>query len=99
MVGPWQAVWIACRTLTDINIILLQVPNRGSSANLVCMQPAPANPSILKRFRVLIADDSAAIQQSLSGLISRLNQVEIVGRARTGGETLELIRKLKPDAI
>jgi DNA-binding NarL/FixJ family response regulator len=32
-------------------------------------------------------------------LISRLNNVEIVGLARTGSEALELIRTLKPDAV
>jgi YesN/AraC family two-component response regulator len=52
-----------------------------------------------KRFCVLIADDSEAIRQSLSALISRVNNVEIVGLARTGSEALELIRTLKPDAV
>ena len=52
-----------------------------------------------RRFRVLIADDSAAIRQSLSALISRLKNVEIVGLAQTGVEALDLIRKLRPDAV
>ncbi len=50
-------------------------------------------------FRVLIADDSAAIRRSLSALISRLKGVEIVGLARTGIEALEMVRALKPDAL
>jgi YesN/AraC family two-component response regulator len=50
-----------------------------------------------KRLRVLIADDTAAIRDSMSNLIARLRDVEIVGLAQTGTEALEMIRKLKPD--
>ncbi|MDB6121512.1 MAG: hypothetical protein JWQ71_505 [Pedosphaera sp.] len=50
-----------------------------------------------QRLRVLMADDSAAIRDSLSALISRLPGIEIVGAATTGLEALDLIRKLKPD--
>lgn len=49
--------------------------------------------------RVLIADDSSVVRQSLSALISRLSGVEIVGHAGTGDEALELLRSLKPDAV
>jgi YesN/AraC family two-component response regulator len=45
----------------------------------------------------LIADDTAAIRNSMSNLISRLPDVEIVGLAQTGTEALEKIRELKPD--
>jgi YesN/AraC family two-component response regulator len=50
-----------------------------------------------KRLRVLIADDTAAIRESMSNLVSRLKDVEIVGVAQTGLEALEKIRALKPD--
>lgn len=63
------------------------------------MTRAVANLSSPRLFRVLIADDSTAIRQSLSALISRLKNVEIVGLARNGSEALELIRNLKPDAV
>jgi len=49
-----------------------------------------------KRLRVLIADDTAAIRDSMSNLISRLADVEIVGQAQTGTQALELMRSLKP---
>ncbi|EEF57195.1 response regulator transcription factor [Pedosphaera parvula] len=52
-----------------------------------------------KRLRVLVADDSAAIRDSLSSLISRLSDVEIVGLARTGLEAYELIQSLNPDVV
>jgi two-component system response regulator YesN len=50
-----------------------------------------------KRLRVLIADDTATIRESMSSLIMRLQDVEIVGLAQTGTEALEMIRTLKPD--
>src|SRR3954454_11975738 len=52
-----------------------------------------------KRLRVLVADDSAAIRDSLSALISRLSDVEIIGLAKTGSEAYELIKSLKPDVV
>lgn len=52
-----------------------------------------------KRLRLLIADDSEAIRIALSGLIARLDDVEIVGLARGGVEALEMIRRLRPDAM
>ncbi|MDB6110696.1 MAG: hypothetical protein JWR69_2446 [Pedosphaera sp.] len=58
-----------------------------------------ATNSALKRTRLLIADDSAAIRSSLAALISRLPGVEIVGLAQTGAEALKLVRALKPDVV
>lgn len=52
-----------------------------------------------RRLRVLIADDSEAIRTALSGLIARLEDVEIVGLAGSGREALEMIRKLEPHAM
>jgi DNA-binding NarL/FixJ family response regulator len=46
--------------------------------------------------RVVIADDTAAIRESMSNLISRLADVEIVGQAHTGTQALQMIRTLKP---
>ncbi len=56
-----------------------------------------ATKALRKQLRVLIADDTAAIRDSMSNLISRLPDVEIVGQATTGTEALEKIRALKPD--
>lgn len=64
------------------------------------MQIAPAATGAdASSIRVLIADDSNVVRQSLSALISRLRGIEIVGYARTGIEAMELIRSLKPDAV
>ena len=46
-----------------------------------------------KRLRVLIADDTAAIRESLSALVKRLEDVEIIGLAEAGrGNQLASIR-------
>jgi DNA-binding NarL/FixJ family response regulator len=50
-----------------------------------------------KKVRVLIADDTANIRESLSALISHLEGIEIVGLAETGTQALEMFRTLKPD--
>lgn len=52
-----------------------------------------------KRLRVVIADDTKAIRSSLSALISRIRDVEIIGLAETGAEALDLARTLKPDIM
>jgi YesN/AraC family two-component response regulator len=59
-------------------------------------EPGPVRQADRKQLRVLIADDTAAIRDSMSNLISRLRDVEIVGQAQTGTQALELIRTLKP---
>jgi YesN/AraC family two-component response regulator len=45
----------------------------------------------------LIADDTPTIREGMSNLISRLEDVEIVGLARTGTQALEMMRSLSPD--
>ena len=55
------------------------------------------NSSGRKRLKVLIADDTPAICSSMSSLVARLPDVEIVGTAQTGLEALEKIRALNPD--
>lgn len=49
-----------------------------------------------KQLRVLIADDTPTIREGMSNLISRLEDVEIVGLAKTGTQALEMIRTLRP---
>ena len=47
----------------------------------------------------MIADDSAAIRASLSGLFTRLPGVELVGIAHNGLQALEMIRLFRPDVV
>lgn len=72
-----------------------------STASDLLSKLVPVNEAVnntaRRRLRVLIADDTAAIRDSLSALIARLDGVEIVGLAETGSQALELIRSLQPD--
>ena len=47
--------------------------------------------------RVLLADDSELILDTLHEILSAFNQVEIVASCTSGTETLEALRILKPD--
>ncbi|MGV9775075.1 response regulator [Streptosporangium sp. NPDC003464] len=49
--------------------------------------------------RVLIADDQALIRIGLRVLIETEDDVEVVGEATDGKETLELARRLRPDVV
>jgi len=49
--------------------------------------------------RLFIADDSDVLRDSLSQMISEIEEVEIVGQAADANSALEAIEKLKPDAV
>lgn len=49
---------------------------------------------------LVLADDHALVREALRGLLeSKLPEVEIVGEASTGVETLELCREFQPDVL
>jgi len=49
--------------------------------------------------RVLIADDHALFRQGLRSLLETIDDIEIVGEAEDGHETVEMADSLKPDLI
>ena len=51
------------------------------------------------RVRVLIADDSAFMRKVLQSIFSADPQLEVVGEARDGRETVALSEQLRPDVI
>lgn len=53
----------------------------------------------MRKLRVLIADDSTAVRQSLARLLDEIENVEIVGQAQDGTEALAAIRRLKPEIV
>jgi two-component system chemotaxis response regulator CheB len=55
----------------------------------------PAGPAI----RVLVADDSAFMRTALTRMIQSDPQMQVVGAARDGLETLRLIAELDPDVV
>ena len=52
-----------------------------------------------KPIRVLIADDHLLFTEALEAILSGDPRIEVAGRARDGGEAVELTRKLEPDLI
>ena len=52
-----------------------------------------------KTIRLVVADDSPSVVKVLTDGISSDPQIEIVGVARDGIETIELVGKLKPDVV
>jgi DNA-binding NarL/FixJ family response regulator len=49
--------------------------------------------------RVVIADDHLLFTEALEAILSGDKRIEVVGRARDGGEAVELTQKLEPDLI
>ena len=50
-----------------------------------------------KKLRVLIADDSANLRESLARLVCSLENLELVAEAGDGSEALEAVRLIQPD--
>ena len=63
----------------------------------------PTNPNadsaLAKRIRVLIADDHAILRAGLKLLINAQPDMEVVGEAADGPETLSRVRDLNPDLV
>jgi DNA-binding NarL/FixJ family response regulator len=52
-----------------------------------------------RHVRVLIADDRPATRQGLRALLTLLPQVEIVGEAANGGESIQMVAECQPDVV
>ncbi len=53
----------------------------------------------MDRIRILISEDSASFRQGLRNLLQSVEEVEVVGEATTGQDTIELANQLQPDVI
>ena len=49
--------------------------------------------------RVLVVDDHPVILQGLRGMLSALEDIEVVGEAVTGTDAIEKAEELKPDVL
>src|SRR5450631_4717273 len=53
----------------------------------------------MAKIRVLVADDSALMRQTLKRIIEASGELEIVGTARDGEDALAKARELRPDVV
>ncbi|MBP2018735.1 two-component system response regulator NreC [Symbiobacterium terraclitae] len=49
--------------------------------------------------RVLLVDDHAILREGIRYLLSASGEVQVIGEAQDGVEALEMVEKLKPDAV
>ena len=59
----------------------------------------PARTKPRKPIRVLIADDHLLFTEALEAILSADKRIEVAGRARDGGEAVELVQTLEPDLV
>ncbi|MDH7602382.1 MAG: response regulator transcription factor [Armatimonadota bacterium] len=57
------------------------------------------NQSAQEKITILIADDHAILREGLKGLLEEYDGLVVVGEAATGSETVEKVRKLKPNIL
>ena len=52
-----------------------------------------------RKLRAVIADDEPRARQFLARLLSEHDEIELVGEAKSGGETLALVARLAPEVV
>lgn len=53
----------------------------------------------MSKIRVLMVDDHAILREGLRALLSYYDDVEVVGEAQDGAESLERVKELQPDVV
>lgn len=53
----------------------------------------------MKKYKVLIVDDSAVMRKTLSSIIESSSNFYVIGKARNGFDALEKMERLKPDIV
>ena len=53
----------------------------------------------MTRIRVLVADDHEVVREGTLRMLEREIDIEIVGEAANGGETVRLVQELEPDVV
>lgn len=52
-----------------------------------------------RKIKVLLADDHTILREATAGLVDHQPDMQVVGRAGTGQDTLESIAVLRPDVV
>src|SRR5258706_7551902 len=63
------------------------------------MAPPRKSSKKKKPIRVLIADDHLLFTEALEAILSGDKRIAVIGRARDGGEAVELAPELQPDLV
>jgi DNA-binding NarL/FixJ family response regulator len=71
-------------------------PHQGAYAVVLSKISGKTGVGMIQKANILVADDSAEVANRLAGMLSELEQVNIVGPARDGHEALELYHKHRP---
>lgn len=66
-----------------------------SSKTAQAAAPAPAP----KPYRILVADDHAIVRRGIRNLLSDQPGIEVCGEATTGTETINCVRRMKPNLV
>lgn len=53
----------------------------------------------LKKTKILIADDHALVRQGIASFLQMSEEFQVVGEASNGMETIEAVKKIKPDIV
>lgn len=53
----------------------------------------------MTQIRVVIADDHAIMRVGIKNILSRSNEINVVGEASNGAEAIDLIHDLNPDVL
>ncbi|MEK7824330.1 MAG: response regulator, partial [Candidatus Eisenbacteria bacterium] len=61
--------------------------------------PEPPEPPARRPLRAVIADDEPRARQFLARLLSEQSEIDVVGEAKGGAETLALVARLSPDVV
>jgi len=60
---------------------------------------SPESPESPERIRILLADDHDILRDGLRALFEAVEDIEIVGEARTGREAVEQVERQEPDVV
>lgn len=55
--------------------------------------------SVQKPLRILLADDHPFVREGIRSFLAEVNDIEVVGEARTGAEVLDMASGLQPDLL
>lgn len=61
------------------------------------MGPGMKDGVIVKR--VVLADDNKAVREEIKRLLSRVNDIQVIGEAEDGSKAIELVSTLNPDVL